>query len=97
MPSSALRFTRLDRRGIAEILRSEPVQQMVNAAALDIQMRVRAKLPPGARVLLEPYTTDRAAAAVVIADVRGMAWQARDGVFTRSVHEAGIEFKAWRT
>ncbi|MFE2600110.1 hypothetical protein ACFXCZ_27085 [Streptomyces sp. NPDC059396] len=69
---------------------------MVDGAAVDIQARVRAKLPPGTPVTVKKYTTDRGAASVTIADVRGMAWQARDGVLTRSAGEAGIEVRDWR-
>jgi hypothetical protein len=85
----------LDIRGIREVLRSDGVRQMVDGAAEDIRARVRAKLPPGTPVQIRAYTTDRGAASVTIAHARGMGWQARDGVFTRSVAEAGIEFKAW--
>jgi hypothetical protein len=87
---------RLDRRGVREVLLSEETRAMVNAAAVDIQVRVRATLPPGTTVTIEPYTTDRDAAAVTIADVRGLGWQARDGVLTRSAGEAGIEITDYR-
>lgn len=85
----------LDTSGVREVLQSVEVHQMVDAVAEDIRARVRAKLPPGTPVQLRSYTTDRGAASVTIAHVRGMGWQARDGVFTRSTAEAGIEFKAW--
>jgi hypothetical protein len=85
----------LDSAGIREVLRSDEVRQMVDGAAEDIRARVRAKLPPGTPVSLRRYTTDRGAASVTIAHARGMGWQARDGVFTRSAAEAGAEFRAW--
>lgn len=85
----------LDARGVREILRGDAVRQMVDGAAEDIRARVRAKVPPGIPVELRKYTTDRGAASVVIAHARGMGFQARDGVFTRSVAEHGAEFKAW--
>jgi hypothetical protein len=47
-------------------------------------------------VRVKKYTSDRDAASVTIADVRGMAWQARDGVLTRAAGELGIEIKAWQ-
>ncbi|MEV5851406.1 MULTISPECIES: hypothetical protein [Streptomyces] len=87
----------LDTRGIREFLQSAPVRQMVDGVAVDVQARVRARLPPGTPVRVKPYTTDRGAASVTIADVRGMAWQARDGVLTRAAGEAGIEVKDWRS
>lgn len=85
----------LDTRGIREVLRSPEVRQMVDGVATDVQARVRARLPPGTPVRVRAYTTDRGAASVTIADVRGMAWQARDGVLTRAAGEAGIEVRAW--
>lgn len=84
----------LDARGVREVLRGDGVRRLVDGAAEDLRARIRAKLEPGVRLELRKYTTDRGAASVTIADVRGMAWQARDGVITRSVAEAdGIEFK----
>ncbi|NJP42272.1 hypothetical protein [Actinacidiphila epipremni] len=85
----------LDTRGVREVLKSAEMRQMVNGAALDIQVRVRAKVPPGTRVVLHPYTTDRDAAAVTVEDVRAMAWQARSGILTRAAGEAGVEVRAW--
>ena len=88
-----LKSLRLDTRGVRAVLKSTEVRTMVNAAALDIKVRVAAKIPPGTKVTIDEYTTDRDAAAVVIEDIQAMAWQARDGVLTRSAGEAGIEVK----
>lgn len=86
----------LDAAGIREFLGGAEVRALVNGVAEDVRARVRAKLPPGTRVEIKTYTTDRGAASVTVADVRGMAWQARDGILTRSAGEAGIEVKDWR-
>lgn len=86
----------LDRAGIRQVLQSPEVRAMVNGAVTDIKSRVRAHLPPGTTVTVKEYTTDRDAASITIADVRGMAWQARDGVLTRAAGEAGIEVKDFR-
>ncbi|MEV5688645.1 hypothetical protein AB0L68_36615 [Streptomyces sp. NPDC052164] len=86
----------LDPRGIREFLGGAEVRQMVDGVAVDVQARVRARLPPGTPVRVKLYTTDRGAASVTIADVRAMAWQARDGVLTRAAGEAGIEIRDWR-
>lgn len=91
-----LQRLQLDRAGIRELLAGEGIRQMVDGAATDIQARVRARLPAGTTVTVKKYTTDRGAASITIADVRGMAWQARDGVLTRAAGEAGIEVKDWR-
>ncbi|MFE5853541.1 hypothetical protein ACFQ61_10055 [Streptomyces sp. NPDC056500] len=85
----------LDSAGIRAFLAGDKVRAMVDGAAEDIRARVRAKVPPGTRVTIKAYTTDRGAASVTIADVRGMAWQARDGVLTRAAGEAGIEIRDW--
>lgn len=87
---------RLDRAGIREILKSDPVREAIDAKADEIAAAVRAQLPGDAEVRVDSYTTDRAAASVVIADVRGMAWQARDGVLTRAAGSVGLEVRAWQ-
>lgn len=92
-----LQSLRLDSRGIREFLGGPEVRQLVDGVATDIRARVRAKLRPGTRVEMRAYTTDRGAASVTIADVRGMAWQARDGVLTRAAGEAGVEVRDWRS
>lgn len=86
----------LDTRGIREFLGGAEVRQMVDGATNVIAARVRARLPAGVPVTVRAYTTDRGAASITIADVRGMAWQARDGVLTRAAGEAGIEVRDWR-
>ncbi|KAF0649206.1 MULTISPECIES: hypothetical protein [Streptomyces] len=86
----------LDARGIREFLGGPEVRAMVDGVAEDVRARVRAKLPPGTLVRTRKYTTDRGAASVTIADVRGMGWQARDGVLTRAAGELGIEVRDWR-
>lgn len=91
-----LQSFRLDTRGVREVLRSPEVRAMVDGVALNVQTRVRARVPPGTRVSVKRYTTDRDAASVTIEDVRAMAWQARDGVLTRAAGELGIEVRAWQ-
>ncbi|MFF5778172.1 hypothetical protein ACFY7Y_14625 [Streptomyces virginiae] len=86
----------LDAPGIRQLLRGDDVRLLIDGAAEDILARVKDALPPGTPVSVARYTTDRGAAAVTIADIRGMAWQARDGVLTRAVAQAGLEFKAWQ-
>lgn len=86
-----LQSFRLDSAGIRKVLKSTEVRAAVNQIALDIKVRVAAKVPPGTTVTIDEYTTDRDAAAVVIEDYRAAGWQARDGVLTRSAGEAGFE------
>ncbi|MFE0039439.1 hypothetical protein [Streptomyces sp. NPDC059015] len=87
---------RLDRAGVSEALRSSEVRHLTSAVAERVGARVRAGLPSGTDVRVDHYTTDRAASVVVIADVRGMAWQARDGVLTRAAGAEGLEVRAWQ-
>lgn len=87
---------RLDRAGIREVLQSSEVRQLIDSTAGEVAANVRALLPAGTTVDVASYTTDRAAAAVTIADVRGMGWQARDGVLTRAAGFARLEVREWR-
>lgn len=86
----------LDAAGVREILRGDEVRQLIDGKAKEVADNVKAILPAGVPVEVRKYTTDRGAATVVVADVRGMAWQARDGILTRAAGFAGLEVKAWR-
>ncbi|MFE6126807.1 hypothetical protein ACFQ6Q_00820 [Streptomyces sp. NPDC056437] len=86
----------LDTAGVREILRGDEVRQLIDGKADEVAANVRA-LKPEAPVEVRKYTTDRGAASVVVADVRGMAWQARDGILTRAAGSAGLEVRAWRS
>ncbi|MFE6868306.1 hypothetical protein ACFVFS_17290 [Kitasatospora sp. NPDC057692] len=84
----------LDTGGVREILQSAEVRTMVDEAAGRIADRARAGVSAPEAVRVDAYTTDRQAAAVTIADRRGMAWQARDGALTRAAAGIGAEVKA---
>ncbi|MFF3671690.1 hypothetical protein [Microtetraspora malaysiensis] len=84
----------LDYKGIGEILASPEMHAVINGLAGQIAATVRAGLPSQAEVIVDSYTTDRGAAAVVIKDRRAMGWQARDGVLTRAAGAAGLEVRA---
>ncbi|MGW4300426.1 hypothetical protein ACWEHT_11675 [Streptomyces sp. NPDC004646] len=92
----ALTSFQLDHQGVRALFGSTEVRAMVDDAALQIQTRVRSKVPAGTPVRVDKYTTDRGAASVVVADYRAMAWQARDGILTRAAAEAGIPVRAWQ-
>jgi hypothetical protein len=85
MPSFRLE---LDHDGIAEVLKSQDMAEMVDAAtekiAADVQSVV-GDMP----VTTDSYVTDRAAGSVVIEDVRGMVEQAEHGVLTKAAAAAG--------
>ncbi|WP_067171190.1 hypothetical protein [Microtetraspora niveoalba] len=84
----------LDHKGVGEVLASPEIHAVINGLAGQIAATVRAALPGRTEVVVESYTTDRGAAAVVIKDRRGMGWQARDGVLTRAAGAAGLEVRA---
>jgi len=72
---------RLDHKGIAELLKSQPFAAAVNEAAQAVAVRCGGEV--------DSYTTDRAAAAVRVKADR----QARDGALTRAAAAAGLEVR----
>lgn len=81
---------KLNSRGIAEILKSQGVRDVVESAAASVHTNVQAALP-GADVVMDSYTTDRAAASVTIREPLGRLFEARDGVLTGAAAAAGLE------
>ena len=77
-----------DAAGIAAFLKSSEVRTVVRDAA----HRVAAGVDKPAEVSVSDYTTDRAAASVTIVDGRAKVWQIRDGVLTRALAAAGLEW-----
>lgn len=92
MPGAKLVFV-LDREGVRQVLHSPEVRELVDEAAEQIAERVRAQVPAGTVVEVRQYSTDREAASVSVKDVRGMIWQARDGLLTRAAVGIGAEVK----
>lgn len=80
----------LDSAGIAEILNSGQVRDLIHQRAETIADDVRGNVDTP-DVVVDDYTTDRAASSVTIRDVRGRAWEARDGVLSRAAARAGLE------
>lgn len=56
---------RLDRAGIAEVLKSESMRALVNGAAQQVSANARAALPEDRQVDVQPYTSDRQGATVL--------------------------------
>lgn len=81
---------RLDREGVQKVLKSAGVRRAVRRLAVEIADDVSGN-HPDADVVVDDYTTDRAASSVTIRDVRGRIWQARDGVLTRAAASAGLQ------
>lgn len=85
---------RLDAAGVREILKGDEVRSLIDGLASNVADNVKALVPSGTTIEVRPYTTDREAATVVVADPQAMAWQARDGILTRAAGFAGLEVKA---
>jgi hypothetical protein len=83
----------LDIPGVRELLHGQAVRDLIDGYAEQVADHVKASLPSGTPVEVRKYTTDRGAATVVIADVRGMAWQAKHGTLTRAAAATGLEVK----
>lgn len=80
----------LDSDGIAEVLNSVEVADAVVGLAWGVADTVEGQVD-GVDVVVDEYTTDRAAASVTIRDPRGKLWQVRDGVLTRAAAGQGLE------
>lgn len=84
------RFTR-DSEGITEILKSAEVTAMVNDAADKIAANVQQRAGSNAIVDVNHYTTDRAAASVLLLGGDARARQAKEGILTGAAADAGLE------
>lgn len=86
----------LDSAGVRDLLKGQEVRDLIDGYAQQVADNVKSLVRSGVPVEVRKYTTDRGAATVVVADVRAMAWQARDGILTRAAAHAGLEVKAWQ-
>jgi hypothetical protein len=87
---------RLDYRGVRQVLLSDEVRGLIDGKADEVADNLKVLVPAGTPIAVRRYSTDRGAAEVVVADVRAMAWQARDGILTRAAGFAGLEVRAWQ-
>lgn len=92
MPA-AFKLDKLDSPGIAEILKSPAMAAVVRSTAQAVAAGVRQQ-QPSADVVVDSYTTDRAASSVTVRDLRAKLWQVRDGLLTRAAGGVGLEVKA---
>lgn len=81
----------LDSDGILEVLNSREVADAIHDLTVQVAGTVTSSVPPDAEVVVDDYRTDRAASSVTIKDARGLIWQVRDGVMTRSAAAHGLE------
>lgn len=77
--------------GIRGVLVSPEVRSMVNAAAERVASGARAR---GAEdVVVEPYRTDRDAAAVIVRDKNAVGQEAKRGILTGPAQSIGAEVR----
>ncbi len=82
----------LDRKGVGAILRSSEVRDMVNDAAEQIAAGARAR---GAQdVVIEHYSSDREAAAVVVRDHDAVGQEAKRGILSGPAQAIGAEVRS---
>lgn len=90
---------RLNRKGIREVLTSEPVRTLLHAKADEVAAAVRAQ---GHRVsdgsplpvdVVPERDTDRAAVSVAIQHPAGVGMEAKHGVLRRAAEAAGLDVK----
>lgn len=98
---------RLNKAGVAQILKSSELQRAVTAAAEQVADNVRAQnIKVGDRdggkhevdlpVKVSSSTTDRARAAVTLAHPAGAAVQAKHGALTKAAAQAGLDVRGKR-
>ena len=82
---------RLDSAGILAVLNSSEVAAAVHGLAEQVAGSVRAQVDAENGVVVDDYSTDRAASSVTIRDARGKLWEVRNGVLTRAAAAVGLE------
>lgn len=80
---------RRDSAGTRDVLITQCADLVADAAAT-----IAAQLPPDLDVVVDSYTTDRAAAAVTIREPQALLLEARDGLLTRAAAAAGLEVRS---
>jgi len=84
---------RLDRGGMAAVLKSQKVRAATQAAGGAVAANldgIESHEGP-VEVVLDDYTSDRAVVGVTLAHASGVALQAKRGVLTKAAREAGLD------
>lgn len=81
---------RLNKKGVGAILKDHKLAAAVTSVAQGLGAAVRTQVGPDVTVHVDEYTTDRGAAAVVIAHRDGVAMQASDGALTKAAAAVGL-------
>lgn len=87
---------KLDRAGIRQLLKSREIASAVNDLARKVAANAAHTTQAGVvlPIVVDEYTTDRAAASVTIAHPAGIATQAKYGTLTKAAAAAGLEVTA---
>ncbi|WP_335936616.1 hypothetical protein [Streptomyces sp. PTD5-9] len=78
---------RLDRAGIAAVLKSNEMLDAVNGLAVEVAANARTRLPPRATVTFRPHITDRQRASVIVHGAR----PSPAAVLIQSARAVGLE------
>lgn len=81
---------RLNRKGVAAALHQ--MGPTVTAKAEEIAAQIR-QSHPDLDVNVQRYSTDRAAASVMVRDSQARALQAREGLITKAAAKVGLEVR----
>ncbi len=81
-----------DSAGLAALLKSGPFAAAVESLAEDIASNVAQRR--GADVVVDRYTTDRAAASVTVRDRRALKWEAEDGDLHSAATGMGLDVRS---
>lgn len=88
---------RLNRKGISEVLTSEPVRALLHAKAEEVAATVRAQghlvsdSSPLPVEFVPERDTDRAAVSVAIPHPSGVGMEAKHGLLRRAAEAAGLD------
>lgn len=88
---------KLDSPGILEMLQSAEVEAVIGAVADSVAASIdeTARNGDAIPVLVETYTSDRAAASVTLAHPAGVGKEAKYGTLTGAAEAAGLEVTLW--
>jgi hypothetical protein len=85
----------LDYSGLGSIMRGRQMAQVITAKAHEIAENLTAHQDSDeVRLFVDPYTTDRAAAAVTIQDPRAVDNELLYGQLEQAARDAGLEFSS---
>lgn len=84
---------KLDHAGMKEMLQSAEVATAVHDLAEEVATELIGRSHPDAEIVVDDYTTDRAASSVTVKHPSALGYQAKFGMVTRAAAEVGLEVK----